>query len=80
MSFAASDSDFSDDNDFEFSLLGSGIGFKFFRMVKTGPSTANLRLKAMPGFKNDKTFSISVKVHLKYIQSNPLLQNICICK
>ncbi|XP_060592560.1 uncharacterized protein LOC132747251 [Ruditapes philippinarum] len=62
MSFAASDSDFSDDNDFEFSLLGSGIGFKYFRMVKTGPSTANLRLKAMPGFKNDKTFSISVKV------------------
>ena len=62
MSFAASDSDVTDDNDFEFSMLGSGIGSKYFRMVKTGPSTATLRLKNQLPFKNDKTFYMSVKV------------------
>ena len=62
MTFSASDLDFSDDSDFDYSILGRGVGAEYFRMVKSGTSTAKLRLRKAPDFKNDKTFSITIKV------------------
>jgi hypothetical protein len=42
--------------------MGEGVGAEYFRMVKSGTSTAKLRLKKAPDFTNDKMFSITIKV------------------
>ena len=76
----ASDVDIQDDNDFEFSILGKGLGYKYFRMVSAASkkrtasiNTAQLKLARALDFSNDKTFLFTIKVacylkfHVSYI-------------
>lgn len=63
MTFEASDNDFGDDGNFEFSMLGNGLGVRLFRMVPiSGTARAILRLKTTPSFSNDKSFDVTAKV------------------
>lgn len=68
-SVTASDVDVRDDGDFDFSILGRGLGYKYFRMVTpsskkraASSNVAELKLSRALDFSNDKTFRFTIKV------------------